>query len=166
MAATPRPWYRSPALWFALPGLLFLLWAWVFSMQRIANLDFEVGGYAVQLQNEGSTAGASWQNTPRRHITPAKTFWHITPAKTFYFEVKPRWPHASTNWFPLPSYVVNRLYSPAWYYSLEIPHWFLVLVYAGLWHLPWLARYHRRRRIERSLAPADPMKAEEKSCLD
>jgi hypothetical protein len=149
MAATPRPWYRSPALWFLLPGLVFLVWAWVFSMQRVTNLDFEFGGYSVRLQNEGSTASATWRETPRRHITFAKTF---------AFEVVPRWPHASTNWFPLPSYVVNRLYSPAWH-NLEIPHWFLLLVYVGLWQLPWLARYHRRRRIERALAlvPAAPV---------
>jgi len=144
----PRPWYRSPALWFFLPGIMFLLWAWVFSMQRVANLDFEIGGYSVQLQNEGSTAGASWRATPGR-----------TGRRLLEFGVLPRPSWAKTNWFPLPSYFVNRISnkSAPWHY-LDIPHWFLLMIYVGLWQLPWLARYHRQRRIERSLAgmrPAD-----------
>jgi hypothetical protein len=142
MAATPRPWYRSPALWFALPGVVFLAWAWVFSMQRVANLDFELGGYSVRFQNDGSAASASWQNTSaRRPLT-------FPSAKGFHFEVEPRPPWASTEWFPLPSYATNRISSTPWHY-LELPYWFLLMIYAGLWQLPWLARYHRRRRIDR-----------------
>ncbi|WP_264489972.1 hypothetical protein [Luteolibacter arcticus] len=152
MAATPRPWYRSPALWFALPGLIFLLWGWVFSMQRVANLNFEIGGYSGLIQNEGSAAGATWREAPRSHITPARTF---------DFKLLPRSPRASTEWFPLPYYLSNRTTSSSrpWH-QLEIPYWLLVLVYLGVWQLPWLARYHRQRRIARSLAivPADAMK--------
>ena len=158
MATTPRPWYRSPALWFFLPGLVFILWAWVFSMQRETNLDFQIGGYSGRLQNDGSTVGASWHHGP--------SVGRIT-TKQFHFEVIPRWKWAKTAWFPLPSYVVNRMFSPAWHY-ISISHWFLLLVYIGLWQLPWLARYHRRRRIDRAsaLALADPMKAADSSRLD
>jgi hypothetical protein len=162
MAATPRPWYRSPALWFALPGLVFLVSAWVFSMQRIAYLDLEIGGYSVELENDGSLVGVSWQTTPSPGLL---TF---PSPKTLAFNVRSRWPWASKDWFPLPSYLVNEPMSPTPRHNVEIPHWFLLLVYAGLWQLPWLARYHRRRRIDRSLAiaPAQPMKAVDGASLD
>jgi hypothetical protein len=148
MAATPppRPWYRSPALWFFLPGLVFLVWGWVFSMQRQTNLDFEIWGHSGRLQNDGSTIGANWMERPAPGLAP-------TPPKEFHFEVIPRPYWASTDWFPLPSYLVTSGYPKPWHY-IDIPHWFLLLVYVGLWQLPWLARYHRRRRIERSLAIA------------
>lgn len=152
MPDTPRPWYRSPALWFLLPGLVFLLWAWVFSMKRVTNLDFQIGGYSVRLQNDGSTMGASWN-----HMT-GRVPGSFTPRR-FHFEVIPRPPWAKTAWFPLPSYVVDRSNSPPWRY-LDLSYWLLLLVYIGLWQLPWLGRYHRRRRIDRvqAQAPADATK--------
>lgn len=144
MATAPRPWYRSTALWFFLPGLVFILWAWVFSMQRETNLDFRAGAYSVRLQNDGSTVGASW--TQMRGV----------PSKQFHFEVIPRPPWAKTAWFPLPYYLVDRMFSPSWHY-LDVSYWLLLLIYIGLWQLPWLARYHRRRRIDRAsaVAPAE-----------
>jgi len=150
MTNTPRPWYRSPALWFFLPGLVFLVWGWVFSMQRVVNLDFEAGGYSVRVQNDRSAIGAGWQET---RVPLPSSF----RSKGFHLKVIPRPSWASTGWFPLPSYAVNRLWS-LHFHNLVIPYWLLLLVYAGLWQLPWLARYHRQRRIERSLAmaPADP----------
>lgn len=149
MATTPRPWYRSPALWFFLPGLVFLLWAWVFSMQREANMHFQIGGSSIRLHNGGSTVGARWAQTrvrPPGGVTP----------REFHLEVTPRSPSAKTEWFPLPSYVVNRMFSPPWHY-FNLSYWLLLLIYIGLWQLPWLARYHRHQRIDRSLAlaPAD-----------
>ena len=151
MATTPRPWHRSPALWFFLPGLLFILWAWVFSMQRETNLDYQIGGYSGRLQNEGSAVSASWHHG--RSL-------RIGTTRQFHFEVIPRWKWAKKAWFPLPSYVVDRTHSPPWHH-LDLSYWLLLLVYTGLWQLPWLVRYHRRRRIDRTLAqaPTDAAKA-------
>jgi hypothetical protein len=151
MAAAPRPWYRSPAFWFLLPGVVFLVWAWVFSMQRRTNLDIEIGGYSVRGQNDGSAVGMSW------HKLHARSALAIPAAKTFHFEVEPRPPRASAEWFPLPSYAVNRISPPPWHY-LKFPHWFLLMIYAGLWQLPWLVRYHWRRRIDHAqvIDPAAP----------
>ena len=131
-------------------------------MQRRAHLVFEVGGYSLELENDGSLASVSWEKTPSPHLL---TF---ASAKTFDFYVRPRWPWASKEWFPLPSYLVNEPMSPTPRHNLEIPHWFLLLVYAGLWQLPWLARYHRQRKIAGSLAlvPAEPMKATDGASLD
>ena len=143
MATTPRPWYRSPVLWFFLPGLVFILWAWVFSMQRVTNLDFQIGGSSVRLQNDGSTVGASW------HETPGPLLSFPSP-RQFHFEVIPRPPWAKKAWFPLPSYAVDRTNSPPWHY-FDLSYWFLLLIYVALWQLPWLVRYHRRRRIDRAL---------------
>ena len=143
MAASPRPWYRSPALWFFLPGVVFLVWMWIFSMQRIATLDFEFGGYSVELENDGSAASVTWQKTPSPHLL---TF---PSPKTYSFKVGPRGPWATREWFPLPSYLASRPTSPSPWHNLKIPYWFFLMSYAGLWQLPWLVRYHRRRRIDR-----------------
>jgi hypothetical protein len=161
MAIARRLWYRSPALWFLLPGGVFLVWAWVFSMQRRTNLDFEIGSYSVRWQNDGGAASASW------HQLHARSALAFPTAKTFHFEVEHRPPWASQEWFPLPSHAVNRISSPPWHY-LKFPYWFLLMIYAGLWQLPWLVRYHRRRRIDRPqvIDPAAPGKPAGGGCLD
>jgi len=160
MAHLPRPWYRSPALWFLLPGVVFFLWAWGFSMKNRTDLDFEIGGYSVSMQNDGGAAGASWHKG-------GYLGYRFPATKTFHFEVTPRSPGASADGFPLPSYVVHRLSSPPWHY-LKLPYWFLLMIYIGLWQLPWLVRYHRRRRIDRSRAihPADAVKTADGECTD
>jgi hypothetical protein len=144
MNTTPRPWYRSPVLWFGLPGLVFLLWAWVHSMHRVTNLDLALPGYSVRVQNDGSTLGASWREIPSG----------MPAGREFHFEVLPRPRWATKYWFPLPSYVVNHV-DPArpWHY-LDFPHWFLLLAGLGLWQLPWLARHFRQKRIARGLPVA------------
>ncbi len=142
MVTAPRPWFRSPILWFFLPVLVFLAWAWIHSMFRETNVDFRMAGNSVRLQNDGSTMGASWREVPSHHAL----------AKEFRFEVTPRRHRAGADWFPLPSYLANRIGSgPAWHY-LDVPHWFLLLVTLGLWQLPWLGRHFRRKRIARHLA--------------
>jgi hypothetical protein len=118
-------------------------------MLRTTNLDFEIRSYSVRLQNDGSMLGAGWNKTSPR---PLLLF---PPAKSFHFEVIPRPPWAKKDWFPLPYYTVNRMFTPLWHH-LNLSYWLLLLVYLGLWQLPWLARYHRRRRIDRALAIAPP----------
>ena len=118
-------------------------------MLRTTNLDFRVGAYPVRLQNDGSTLSASWVKRHPRALS-------IPTPRAFHFEVIPRTNRAKPAWFPLPSYVVNRMFSPSWHH-LDVSYWLLLLIYIGLWQLPWLARYHRRRRIDRAsaVAPAD-----------
>ena len=137
MIHASRPWHRSPVLWFCVPWLAFLSWAWVHSMFRVTNVDFRIAGNNVRLQNDGATIGASWHEVP-----PTRAV-----AKEFHFEVRPRGNRASKNWFPLPSYVVNRVQPARSWHYLDFPHWFLLLVTLALWQLPWLGRHFRRKRI-------------------
>ena len=60
-----------------------------------------------------------------------------------------RTPDPGESWFPLPSYVATNYVGggPTWHH-VKLSYWFLILVYLGLWQLPWLLRYHRRQRIQ------------------
>jgi hypothetical protein len=143
MVPSPNSWFRSPVLWFFLPGLVFVLWAWIHSMSWYSTMVFEIGGHPVRLENGLATAGVNWQE-----MSPSSA-----GSRFLGIESRPNDAPASKDWFPLPSYFKARSGSgPAWHY-FHIPHWFLLLVALGLWQLPWLGRYYRRKRIAAAHSP-------------
>lgn len=142
-----RPWHRSPVLWFALPGLLFFIVAWIDSMSHITGLGVTAFGRSVHFRNSDSIISASWYSG--RHPGGSHTNWNI--------RLDPRTSDPGESWFPLPSYVATNYVGggPTWHH-VKLSYWFLILVYLGLWQLPWLLRYHRRQRIRRSLTAPPP----------
>ena len=141
MVPSPHSWYRSPVLWFFIPGVVFILWAWGHSMFHFSTMNFGVRGYSVQLRNGQATAGASW-----REISPGYA------RSVASFGSSPLDRPARKEWFPLPSYVSGRIGGLSWH-TLSIPHWFVLMVLFGLWQLPWLGRYYRRKRIAAAHSP-------------
>ncbi|MCW1884974.1 hypothetical protein OKA04_09570 [Luteolibacter flavescens] len=136
-----RRWYRSPVFWFALPGLVFLGWVWVHSMHRNTTLDFTTGSHEVRIRNDGSELGINWHPV---HAGRSIYFFPARSSRSFKVEPRPAW--ASRDWFPLPSYLGHPTVARGHHY-LDIPYWFVSLVYLGLWQLPWLGRYFRAKRI-------------------
>lgn len=57
----PRPFYRSRMFWFGLPGLLFLLWAWMDSI-RYATSIWCSGKVGIRVtQTSGNAAFDVWR---------------------------------------------------------------------------------------------------------
>jgi hypothetical protein len=136
-----RRWHRSPVLWFGLPGLIFLVLAWIDSMSNISTLDATVFGRSVRFRNSDSVISASWYS--ERRSSSSGMAWDL--------QALPREPERGESWFPLPSYIaLNHVGTSSWH-DLNFSYWFLIMIYLGLWQLPWLFRYHRRRRMERAL---------------
>ncbi|WP_367873967.1 hypothetical protein [Luteolibacter sp. Populi] len=137
-----RPWYRSPVLWFALPGLVFLCVAWVDSMSNASSLDVATLSHSLSVDHENAHLGISWYAAPSVRTVGGN--WSV--------KREPGGGRQEKRWFPLPSYYRNDLHRATSWHHLDIPHWFVILCYLGLWQLPWLWRYHRARRIQRTLA--------------
>jgi hypothetical protein len=138
-----RPWHRSPVLWFGLPGLIFLLLAWVDSMSNNTTVDATAFGRSVRFWNGNGVIGASGY----RGHNPSRSGKHWD----LQLHARSRKLDRGESWFPLPSYSPNHAFWASRWHDVKFSYWFLILVYLGLWQLPWLGRYHRRRRIERSL---------------
>jgi hypothetical protein len=139
----PRPFYRSPVLWFALPGLVFLIFGWVDSMSYHSSFQGRVSGRPVNISNGNGTFGISWN--------PDRTSSMVLDLSSKRYASRP-----GASWFPLPSYVATNYVGTSTWHHLNVSYWFAILAYLGLWQLPWLWRYHRRRKIERTLTAAPP----------
>jgi len=137
-----RPWYRSPVLWFGLPGFVFLCAAWVDSMSNVSSGRVALPAYVLSVTHQDAHLEFSWHAERR----PA------TPAGRWSMERKAGSAGQEKQWFPLPSYHRNDLHRSILWHNLKLPHWFVILCYLGLWQLPWLWRYHREERIRRTLA--------------
>jgi hypothetical protein len=145
-----RPWHRSPVLWFGLPGLIFLVFAWIDSMSYSSGLQADVLGRSRSFSNSGAAVSVSWRSEPGiRGGGKALKFGRLR---------RDPWPRQ--DWFPLPAYVAQNNVGTTISHSLSISYWFIILTYLGLWQLPWLFRYHRRRRIERNLTSTFPAAAD------
>ena len=133
------PLHRSLTLWFGLLGLLFLVFAWIDSMSHVTSMEIRVPTHTLYLDNGNSTLNASLRdNAGTGHSTTA---WHLW--------LHPRRAEPGREWFPLPSY----LGFPGAWHHFNFPYGFLLAAYLGLWQLPWLWRYHRRRHIDRRQTP-------------
>lgn len=135
-----RP-FRSLSFWFGIPGLIFLLWAWVDSMHYNSEVSYKAecrlsDGTLTNRHTSASNSGGDVTISGGRPDVSYKLLAH-------HFDSKSRDAREQTSWLPLPSYLVNRNYPGTIYYSLSTPHWFLILCYAFLWTvlilLQWLA---------------------------
>jgi hypothetical protein len=143
----PRPWHRSPVLWFGLPGLIFLIAAWVDSMSWNSRLELSVADRRLSCWNHGSRIGVGFYQNRNLLLGSSGKTWDLQPSRD---------PTKDRSWFPLASYMSNDGWSYYRSHAVAVPHWFVILVYLGLWQLPWLFRYHRRRQIGRSLTSTSP----------
>jgi hypothetical protein len=134
----PTAWYRSFVFWFGLPVFVFLVWVWFDSMHRSTVANLMIAGEPLRLDNQGGTMGASWGSPYLRKSGN----WALE------FRTSPR--NLPAPWFPLPSHISPHNLVNAVGHNVKIPHWLLLLGYGGLWQLPWLARYYRRKRIARA----------------
>jgi len=132
-------WYRSLVFWFGLPVIVFLVWAWIDSMHRTTTFDMSIAGKPVQASHWGGHVSVSWDNPYYRSSGPWELAMKILP------------PRPTAQWFPLPSHISPHNLTNAYGHDVAIPHWLILLAYIGLWQLPWLVRYFRRKAITRAV---------------
>lgn len=140
-----RP-FRSLTFWLGIPGLVFLLWAWVDSMTHLSQVsykaEFRLGDGSLAKRNvAASNSGGDVSLTWSRPDGDYKLLSHK-------FDSKKRDLREQREWLPLPSYLANRNYPGTIFYSLSIPHWLLLLSYAFLWIVLILFQWLIVKRIK------------------
>jgi hypothetical protein len=147
---TRRAWYRSPVLWFGLPGFVFLCFAWYDSLSMRSELDLVTPGGEVTLIHHGGKLGISWDE--------GRAFGRT--GKPWQLVLEPRDAKRSFEWLPLPSYLSGEGYRGSRWHNVGLSHWLVILAYAGLWQLPWLWRYYRRKWIATGLEASEEAPSE------
>jgi hypothetical protein len=137
--------HRSRAFWFGVPGLLFLLWAWVDSVKMKSSW----------------WSGRHWS----AHLAQYENYLQLQLSRTRTSVSSKKWvwgaertPRATANSWP------RCKYRPRWTHIddpdsatdvLLLPHWFVVLLYL----LPWSGvvawRWWQRRRMTAAELPLD-----------
>jgi hypothetical protein len=161
-----RPWYRSRLFWLGLPGLLFLLWAWV-------NSNFVRRTLFLPASTLNSTQGKLlwWRSaSDGTHDvlldlrTSEVTVATIEPGDLFFgrcvfptlgdVDSEPVEP-VDRSWFPAPRWQFVDLTAATCYRLAVLPYWLLTAGYAALLTFG-IHRWQRRklRLLEASAAPS------------
>ena len=141
-----RPWYRSRLFWLGLPGLVFLLWAWLANVREDFHLNYlalsgpgEIKGWDV-----GSSLGSIYHSRlksaygfgSRSKSKPGLHFFHeaLEPDEpTIYFSRRPF------------GTVHNGDYREVW-----VAWWAIVLGYGITWSgalIGWQRRKARKSKV-------------------
>jgi len=145
-AAMIRPWYRSRLFLLGIPGLLFLLWAWLADPLPASSLTLTTSAHRLNLDSRkrqfmirreanrpdnfviGGRQGTAASGTPRARFFPP-----AVDHRTLDFSAPPDRQHR-----------VN---------FLSIAYWFLLLLYLVAWSLLLLAWQRRKsRRLKASVS--------------
>ena len=159
-----RPFYRSLLFYLGLPGLLFLLWAWVDSnFHRTAHTSSVVASSTTAFRSSTIMNHRGAIRIEHRVIRGGG--FSSTLSRSHFDRVPFQQHHA---WFPWPQrrqskglldHTPGVITAGITITEFTIPHWLLILPYLLLWSL---AFYCRHRRIQRhltkhpSLPPAQP----------
>ena len=142
---TPRPIHRWKTLWFGITVILFLGWAWEKSNSRMnaACWVHAATSEGLFLRNLPGTTQIEYTG-PNHHIYP------LTPAIQWYSN--PRvYPE---EWFPKPVFFEPFGNKGGW--TLNLPHWLLILLFL----IPWLAflawRSRRMHHLTESASSTEP----------
>lgn len=155
-----RPWHRSLLFHLGLPGLAFLVWAWIDSMAVTSMQGYHHGLHGKDLetftyQNRGGAL--------RLGRTIATTHYLAKRGQAGLTGFSRNPATRSSPAFPLPTIkkgVEARGSMNHSWTSLTIPHWLLILLYLAIWSLAFA---WRSRRIQRSLTNSLPSPAQPQS---
>ncbi len=125
---TPRPFYRSRLFWLGLPGLVFLLWAWWFSMGYFSHVDFS-GKYEWGISQSAGNVVAIWNSGGMPNwdgVFFDHGQWSVESARAWQMTLNE-----------------SRETHPAFRYVI-VPYYAVVLAYVAVWLLT-LAWWQRRK---------------------
>jgi hypothetical protein len=162
-----RPWYRSRLFWLGLPGLLFLLWAWVNSnfIRHILFLPDSTldstqgkllwwasdsdGTHTVALDYRTSEVTVATLDPGERFHSIGCSFF--TTGDVASQPVEP----GEECWFPAPRWQSADLNAATYYRLAVVPYWLLAGGYAAML-AGGIHRWQRRkiRLLEASITPS------------
>ncbi|MEK7951634.1 hypothetical protein [Luteolibacter soli] len=141
--------HRSRLLWLALPGLLFLLWAWLNALTNFSSIGITLGDHILDISDEGRSLHLQAITYAPGHWTaPGFYYDHYTlPARALPAEAQPLFPQALHH--------AHRISSGHVFHSLRIAWWLIILLYLALL-LATLLWWQRRKTRLITHAPAPP----------
>ncbi|MEK7951635.1 hypothetical protein [Luteolibacter soli] len=143
----PRPFYRSRLLWFALPGLLFLLSGWLNDPDYNHGIRLTLGDHILRIADEGRTLCID-PGTYR----PGK--W-TAPGFSSYRRYNQ--PGLRPNWYRLfsqPFHHEDRSNSTYTGWMIHLAYWPIILLYATL--LLVTLSWWQRRKTRLTTTPPIP----------
>ena len=130
----PPPIHRSRLAWLALPGLIFLLWAWLNDPAYYNFAGITLGDHTLMLLDDGGLA------TIDLHIYPPGQW----TAPGFFHD---RWQNEGLTGFLPPAFRFENKTTPYHTgFSLHLSYWLLTLLYLATLtatHLGWSRRHAR-----------------------
>ena len=126
-------WYRSQLFWLGLPGLLFLLWAW------LPATGFTLTWVRAEDELELAVGGGSIHGTYQRYMVPRShsfgAFW-LRPTGLYLAKREGR-----HRLFPVPFSQIG-IRGATWADTITVAIWFLLILYL----LTWLGLFRLSRR--------------------
>jgi hypothetical protein len=150
-----HPWYRSRLFWLGLPGLVFLLWAWVnsnFVRHTVFLRDSALNSTQGKLLWWGSDSDGT-HDVLLDYRTGEVTVATIGPGELYMagcvflttgdVDSEPVEP-GEQSWFPVPRWQFVDLNAATWYRLIVLPYWLLTAGYAAILAFG-LHRWQRRK---------------------
>ena len=150
-----RPWYRSRLFWLGLPGLVFLLWAWVnsnFVRHTVFLRDSALNSTQGKLLWWGSDSDGT-RIVELDSRTGEVTIGTLGAGEMFFgscvfpvpgdVDSEPVEP-GEQSWFPAPRWQFVDLNAATWYRLIVLPYWLLTAGYAAILAFG-LHRWQRRK---------------------
>lgn len=142
-----RPWYRSRLFWLGLPGLVFMLWAWLAK----ADQSFDFGHTAIT---------GSGKTTARGIGAGGGSVYQITYRNDYDLGLQPgfQWsgfresPDEPVTYIPLrPFTFIRKTVDPGEYREIRLAWWVVISAYTVIW-LGAVAGWQRRscRELEQT----------------
>ena len=145
-----RPIHRSRLLWLALPGLIFLLWAWLNPPASYLDLNFTLGDHTLRLGDHGRVCLLQLHLYRRGLWTaPGLALDYGSSPEAILPEHMQLFPHAlhCEKWSD-PGLTV---------FTLSLSYWLLILLYLALItaiHIGWSRRHARLAATSTAAIPA------------
>jgi hypothetical protein len=143
------------SFWLGLPGMLFLLWAWVDSRHHPAEVEYSRGGphlwnvthgssrLVVTIRSWAPDSEAAWG--PQYRFARSQSFLPADPVKLLQV---PYYSSAGDARTAKPNDILFR--------QVAVPHWLAVLIYIGIWSCLMLWRVRVRGRHLQSGSGTSP----------
>ncbi len=137
---------RFRLLWLGLPGLLFLLWAWVDSTHHGYGMGWGGKGLGLFFFHGDACVGIGLDDASRREQGMDRWEWDPADPAARESDDPPR----LSPWLPAPQLLAWHGDANVW--RLLLPHWLLT----GLYLAAWAAAAWRQRRWQARRFAGEP----------
>jgi hypothetical protein len=141
----PRSIFRSRFFWFALPGLIFLLWGWFNDPAYYDSIRFRLGDHALTIADNGRQACLNFTNfTPGRGLRIDPGHWLRSEVKGEEFEQT----------LFSEAIVCRVVHEPhAFRFNANVAYWLIILLHLAALIPTWLWWQRRKSRLITATQP-------------